>query len=564
MPVLLLLCASSVSALGLGDLHGQPSLGDRPLFEVELLSADRVPIDAACFRLVQPTGGDDLPWLKQATLTVRRGTSQVLEIRSHIPLREPIIQLAVKVGCGQEISRQYVVFASPARDGVPGEQRVEADLPARLPLADEAVVPGRLKPVRPSVSRARAAIPVRHKAIAAPLPDRLQLSDSGDVVESSLRLATELSPQKGLAEEARDILRLEYRMLLALNEQATTQLETAGKLRDMESTLNELQQRASDVAERVERQGERSAAPTPRELPAPTATPGKGRDASAAQESSVLSEWTIYGLLLGAVVGLAGWLGWRNFHQRGRAAADEDIVFPVHENREVPATNEPTGSAPEIDFHVGDIAHGVVGAATVDLELGAEDRVLSEHAPVVPDASAPHSIAATTVDEHFEANPVMELAEIMLSFGRVKGAAQALQEFIDNNPQEALQPWIKLIEVYRMAGMRSEFEAVAKNLNQNFNVEVQRWGEEDGRLELVDMDEKLSPRPRALEDMPRILNTVCDLWPSGDVVGYLYQLLRDNRGGTRIGFALSFVEEILFLIELKETANRFGEKEERL
>ena len=38
-----------------------------------------------------------------------------------------------------------------------------------------------------------------------------------------------------------------------------------------------------------------------------------------------------------------------------------------------------------------------------------------------------------------EVNPVMELAEIMLSFGRVKGCP-ALQEYIDQSPKEALQP----------------------------------------------------------------------------------------------------------------------------
>ena len=51
----------------------------------------------------------------------------------------------------------------------------------------------------------------------------------------------------------------------------------------------------------------------------------------------------------------------------------------------------------------------------------------------------------------------------------------AMQEYIDNNPQEALQPWIRLMDVYRMAGMRDEFERVASNLNQHFNVEVQNW-----------------------------------------------------------------------------------------
>ena len=66
----------------------------------------------------------------------------------------------------------------------------------------------------------------------------------------------------------------------------------------------------------------------------------------------------------------------------------------------------------------------------------------------------------------------------------------------------------------------------------------------------------VTPRPESLEDMPRIVSMVCELWPTGDVVGYLYQLLRDNRGGKRLGFALPVVEEILFLVELKETSNR--------
>lgn len=170
------------------------------------------------------------------------------------------------------------------------------------------------------------------------------------------------------------------------------------------------------------------------------------------------------------------------------------------------------------------------------------------------------SMSATTLDEHFEANPVMELADIMLSFGRVKGAAQALQEYIDNNPQEALQPWIRLMDVYRMAGMRAEFENVARNLNMHFNVEVQNWDDGAAAISVPSSEAAgglpLAPRATCLEDLPRLMNTVIGLWNAGDVVGYLYQLLRDNRGGQRMGFTLPVVEDILFLIELKETANR--------
>lgn len=159
----------------------------------------------------------------------------------------------------------------------------------------------------------------------------------------------------------------------------------------------------------------------------------------------------------------------------------------------------------------------------------------------------------------------MELAEIMLAFGRVKGAAQALQEYIDANPQEALKPWIRLMDVYRMAGMRHEFEKVARELNRNFNVEVQEWGqlaETSGQVavDVVLDTEAAGSRDDApvdgIEDMPAIAGQVVARWPAGDVIGYLNQLLRDNRGGTRLGFSLPVVSDILFLIELKEISNK--------
>ena len=180
------------------------------------------------------------------------------------------------------------------------------------------------------------------------------------------------------------------------------------------------------------------------------------------------------------------------------------------------------------------------------------------------------SIAASTGDEHFEANPVMELAEIMLSFGRVKGAAQALQEYVDANPREAMKPWMRLIDVYRMAGMRHEFEKAARELNKNFNVEVQQWdssAETEGQSVVDVVLDSQSPNHRegaqaeGLESMSAIVEQLLIRWPAGDVVEYLKQLLRDNRGGTRLGFSLSVVDDILFLIELKEISNKIDSEE---
>jgi pilus assembly protein FimV len=63
-------------------------------------------------------------------------------------------------------------------------------------------------------------------------------------------------------------------------------------------------------------------------------------------------------------------------------------------------------------------------------------------------------------------------------------------------------------------------------------------------------------RSMASKTCRRLPEQVVARWPAGDVIGYLNQLLRDNRGGTRLGFSLPVVSDILFLIELKEISNK--------
>jgi pilus assembly protein FimV len=586
LPLIFLPLSGVAAAIGLGELRGQPALGERPRLEIDILGAGKESLDASCFRLVQPVGATDLPWLKKASFSIRKAMPPVLEIRSETPLSEPILQLAVQMSCGIEVVRQYVLLASPIQDratslltlplvpeiqrapieNVPRAARVRSESPEHL-AAEPRRLPTKRADKRPAPSS---------------LPDRLTLSGAMDVGEPSLRVATELLSVVGgntvVKEAQREILRLEFRMLAALHEQVTTQMATAEKLRNMEGTLGELQQRTSEFAQRVEQPSTPVVAPVqnvepPVAQPAPQVSAIPERKPAAvvppvpsAEASGGLSEWSLYGALIGVFLGLAGWLGWKKYRERQQSPAiDEDLIeFPELEID--PKRDEEHEDSDGIDLRVEPSAMGLPIQVDVELDGGEHSQAQDVGHPVI--APSPHdslmSIGAATLDEHFEANPVMELADIMLSFGRVKGAAQALQEYIDNSPQEALQPWIRLMDVYRMAGMKSEFETVAANLNKNFNVEIQQWdGEQlrsaDTTIDLVLDDVEsppVAPRPESLEDMPRIVSMVCELWPTGDVVGYLYQLLRDNRGGKRLGFALPVVEEILFLVELKETSNR--------
>jgi len=578
-----MLLAGNASAIGLGELQGQSALGDSIRLDVPLLGAEKLHLDAACFRLVQPSGPGDLPWLKKATLSVRKGTPPVLEIRSGVPLREPVLQIGVYLGCGHEVSRDYVIMASPVNAVVSpaAEPRLSGvDGSASSPVQPEVQRPApRIRKSLPPVAEAPLALPRKRpeKRLPAPgIPDRLLLSDGVDLGDPSLRLSTALTSGMLEAKESqREILRLEYRMLMAMNEQAVSQMAAAEKLRNMEATLGELQQRAADFAQRVEKDSPAGDASPP--ASPPVAQPQLGQVPAAdmparpiakvepaiVQENRGGSSWGFYGALLGALLGLGGWYGWRLYRERKLPAAGGEAPIEVPEVEVDPRRLGEREELGGVDLPFEPAAMGMPMQVDLQLDVGSERPAEPVEPPpevLARGSDSVMSINATTLDEHFEANPVMELADIMLSFGRVKGAAQALQEFIDNNPQEALQPWIRLMDVYRMAGMRAEFENVARNLNQHFNVEVQSWERGSGQLDIVhtnNADEPpVAPRPQCLEDLPRLMNTAIELWEGGDVVGYLYQLLRDNRGGQRAGFALPVVEDILFLIELKETANR--------
>lgn len=586
LSVLMLAVSGGASAVGLGDLRGRPVLGERLLLEVDLLGAEKQKLDASCFRLVQPAGSGDLPWLKKAGLSVHKSTRHVLEIRSDVPLHEPILQLAVQLGCGHEISREYILMASPRggaesvvgelslTEAAPPEARPQVERPVRIRSTTPAAVDA-----LPSPASRRIPKRAERRPALRGLPDRLTLSDEGFGPEPSLRLATELFTGATEAKEAqRQILRLEYRMLMAMHEQATSQMAIAEKLRNMEGTLSEVQQRAAEFAQRVEANGvtpspvvavpsiaqnisqpTSSVAEPVRPLPKPLMPAG--------EKSSGLSEWTLYGVLLGSILGVAGWLGWRNYRARALVAGDGDDQIGVPELTVDPKRADEQDELGHVDLPFEPAATGTPMQVDFELDAGSGGQSVPSELPAREPPrghDSVMSIHATTLDEHFEANPVMELAEIMLSFGRVKGAAQALQEYIDHNPQEALQPWIRLMDVYRMAGMRTEFETISRDLNQHFNVEVQSWeeateGAENGGSEV---GQPLAPRPQTIEDLPRLVNTIVDLWSAGDVVGYMYQLLRDNRGGQRAGFALPVVEDVLFLIELKETANRMEKSDE--
>ena len=398
--------------------------------------------------------------------------------------------------------------------------------------------------------------------------DRLSLSRGGEVVESSLKFADSLANAPaldvagaGASEQQRDNLRLQYRLLSALNDASLEPGE-------------DQQKKIAELLAQIKSNESAPPAVPPVTTPAPP-VPVTPPPPVVAQPQPIEEEddfpWALSFAGV-AVLGLLGGLGFLRYKKKKESQQEDRFsILKIEPDHSLPDL--------EIDPKRGDESEDQGGVSlsvspeAMGMPMEIELDQLSQHDPLPAPGDKPvapldsfMSISAATVDEHFEASPVIELADIMLSFGRVKGAAQALQEYIDNNPQEALLPWLRLMDVYRMAGMRAEFEVVAKNLNKNFNVEIQQWEAEvstevanqeiDFVLDETSIVGNMVASARSLEDMPRVLDLVVALWPEEEVLSYIHQLLRDNRGGKRVGFPLPVVEELLFLIELKEIVLR--------
>lgn len=361
--------------------------------------------------------------------------------------------------------------------------------------------------------------------------------------ELSLRLASELSTRRSekTSEGQRAIFRVEYKLLAALYDRTNEQLNLAEQVRNLESSLAELHaatengtpHAAAPVASPVPPAEEQRAG-----LPPLSAQSRPAEKAAAPTTGGTW--WLELAALLGLIALLAGVLRYRALLPgiASRKPAAEPPEPLVAEKAAAVATqpNEPQPALGADDT--------MEVPATL---LAAGDRHLSDH-----------SHAATVVTEGYEFNPVMELAEIMISFGRVKGAAQALQEYIAQNPYEALQPWLKLLDIYRQGNMREDFESLSEKLKLHFNVAPVAW---DAATELpqppaIAADDKLAdietllPRLPNIAQFPHIGAELTRHWNSPGCLAYLNNLLRDNRNGERQGFGPAMVGELLFLIDL--------------
>ena len=328
----------------------------------------------------------------------------------------------------------------------------------------------------------------------------------------SLQLASGLPVSTEPGENERDLLRLMYRTMTGRDVQIDNQLALAEMLLQMERDAALLQTHAQKAGEK------QSALPVQETAPATPPAKFDLRELVAAVDARILAG---LGVLLLALIVLV------LRRTRAPVSVNNTVQHEVGDSGE-------NGQEPSLSSE----------ASEVDLE---QETVLSLEVPPEPSpARMPDRIPyrwqallsrPSTIPENRQLN---DLAEIILSVGKVQGADDLLRRFIETNPKLALELWIRLLEVYREQGKRSEFETLSALLNRNFNVECVPW-------ETVQSAERME---MTLQLLPHIRDRVDSTWGHPECLDYLLRLLLNNRNGERHGFSLAVTKEILILIDL--------------
>ncbi|WP_417067912.1 FimV family protein [Niveibacterium terrae] len=522
---LLIFCLFAATALpcaraaGLGEALLRSALLEPLRLEIALLGEDAASLDASCFRIQRAaSGADDLPWITDAQIRVqRRSDGARLIVTTRHRLEHPAMMIGITADCDARLHREYPLLLSPpSASPSPSAQTAEGA------QDHEAAAPAR-RTARPTPPRATASRhadqgsrrPIERRAEAYPAPRREH--------------EPALAQTQSFANEKRD------RLLVRSGEPGTpsptgetekTSAAQSGKEQELIARVDEKISRLIEMEEKI-----RQLEALSRRLDAENKRMQILLDKPLAPQPSQPSgdylalPWLLlYALALISVTAIL-WL-WR----KKRADELDTVIEPEYVQ---PDEFEP---APDLDLGPETLSTADVWP---DQSAPAAAAIESDEDWGLPQASAPPGPSSQiSIDESIEEHDsAVELAEIMMSFGRIQGAAETLAEYIRTNPRQAVRPWVKLLEVYKAANLRAEFDALALKLNQTFNVIAVNWEEFDKVKQIND----------SIEQMPHILQTLTRIWNTREAQAYLYKLLRDNRDGTRRGFPLGPLDDLLML-----------------
>jgi len=573
------LAPGMANAIGFGEITVLSRIGAPLMAEVPIVNQTGDAPVAACFSMAA-LRASDLPVVPSAKpRLIRRGQTYILQITSIRPVNEPIFAIGIRAGCGYDVEREYILMPEPPLE-LAHTSSPAIDAPVTRKSGSGATWQTREGETLEDIAAARAPNnqAERQRQLAAlkranPDLDELAPLPEGTLVQlpsrkrtpAPARETTETSaPQAGysppspahktppparknqtagmVAGGGSDRLMLgtaddELRPPNKNNPGSTPMAEAEERLLRLETTLHLLSQemekmdQAIDLAAKaLEAQHRLQLAQGLQQAPQANAPTVAGHVPPSRSSGTNWLDLALSAAVgAGISVGMAQYLG-----RRRRYPGDGEMPLAFSGYRSEVAPSVPPQAAAPV---VAAMASLPSAQRSADLPGVAEDFA----APVLPDIELATQPEPEVIEAHHEDDDsVLALAEIMLSFGRIRGAAETLAEHIEEVMPQSIEPWSMLLDLYRRGGMREEFEALAVKMRERFNARILDWN--DSTTPITGL--------KTLEDFPHVIHKASRHWGTQEGVNYLFSLVHDTRAGQRNGFPLEVVEEIALLLRI--------------
>jgi len=484
----------------------------------------------------------------QPTETVTAGMGARLVLRTTALINEPVVNVQLSAGCQARITRKFVALADP-----PGMQQAQVASVAQLPLSDaepvkvpavqgkarlsasprkasKAAVVAGAETDRPSKAASRKEARSAQRSKPVPEASRLALDpvDADALVQPNLRSSGQLvSPVEGEQAASEVQARREAAAALwrALNATPEAMLRQQRQVEELEQRLHNLQRSGEQTQQSVAALQSRMQT---LEKPAPSAL-----------------SWP---MALAGLAGMAGlaWLlhGWGV--RRGRQQA---ATWWSPETGQPPLNlpeNEDTHSKAHLDAVGGDDLLGPIPEPDEEDRLqptpvAAAAAVASGHrfgspasagTPTAPSPLlAPEPLKAVSVEELID---LEQQAEFFIVLGQDDAAIELLEAHLGGHTQEIPWPYLKLMEIYRRLGRRTDYERVQGSFNAHFNCHAPTWES--------DMEQG-----RCLVDYPGVVDRLQALWAEPARAMDVLEMSLVHLGPEADAFDLPAYRELLFL-----------------
>lgn len=551
---LVLACALTCQAMSLGRTKGAIWIG-RPLDITVQVKLDPGEDAASLCLAVDVLYADTRVNAGQVRVFVEPGGSReeaVLRIQSAVPVDEPVVNLYLKAGCAQPVTRRYVLLAD-----VPIDYRADVVAPGHR--AGSVMAPaGRAGESNPPVTAGGGDVP---RSAAQGRRAAGTAARSGDSASSGLAQPAALAPaanqpapvrsvvrkpvpEKPVAKarlkldpadlviERDPVLRMSSDLLSAPQDGGTRRAEAVALWRAINATPEEILK----DAQRLQSLQTDAAALRGQNQKSQAEIAELRTQLHVANSERVDRGW-VFGLAAALLAALGAavyfWLRGREQSRRQWWSLGEESAHSKPASMSEPEASEPAAAVPTV---------ARTGEVDIDLSAAASMGTASPVRPVPPPMLAPLDAVdfqtsltgagrAVKVEELLD---IQQQADFFISLGQYEQAVATLRNHIADNVETSALAYLDLLKIYHLQGREKDYALVRKEFNDVFNAEVPEFA-------------AFGQQTRGLQSYQSALSRITALWPTPKVLDVIEESIFRKPGQGSQTFDLEAYRELLML-----------------